>query len=120
MAYDEELAERIRAAVSEEPNVTELKMFGGLAFLINGNMAACAANAGTLMLRVPPDSGGELAEQPGVEPVEMQGRLMTGWLYVSPDLLETEESLGRWLQLGVEYARSLPPKVRKPGSRARR
>jgi hypothetical protein len=110
MAYDEELAARIRELVSEEPGLTEQRMFGGLAFLIHGNMAVAASSAGGLLLRVPPEQTGELAGKPHAERFAMRGREMDGWLRVDADGLGAERDLERWVSLGVAYARQLPPK----------
>jgi len=110
MAYDEELATRIRELVGEEPGLTEQRMFGGLAFLIHGNMAVSASGAGGLLLRIPPERTGELACKPHAERFAMRGREMDGWLRVDADGLETKRDLERWVSLGVAYARQLPPK----------
>ena len=93
--------------------VTEKKMFGGLAFLINGNMSVAASGQGGLLVRVDPADNDALLAEPGVEPMEMGGRgAMKGWLRVNPDVLEDEETLGAWVTRGVSYARSLPAKKR--------
>jgi hypothetical protein len=110
MAYDEALAARIRQLVSEEPGLTEQRMFGGLAFLIHGNMAVGASSAGGLLLRVPPEQTAELAGRPHAQPFEMRGREMDGWLRVDADGLGTESELQEWVSLGVAYARRLPRK----------
>ena len=111
MAYDEVLAERIRDIVTGEPGLTEQKMFGGLAFLVNGNMAAAASNEGGLMLRVEPARTEELLAEPYADPFTMRGdKPMNGWLRVRREGLEDEADLERWVAIGVSYARSLPPK----------
>jgi TfoX/Sxy family transcriptional regulator of competence genes len=110
MAYDERLADRIRELVLAEPGLTEKKMFGGLAFLINGNMSVAASGQGGMLLRVDPDDSDELTARPGVEPMEMRGRSMRGWLRVDESAIETPEQLDEWVARGVDYARSLPPK----------
>ena len=110
MAYDEQLARRIRELVSGEPGLTEQRMIGGLAFLIHGNMAVAASSAGGLLLRVPPERTGELAGKPHAERFSMRGREMDGWLRVDADGLETKPDLEQWVSLGVAYARQLPPK----------
>jgi TfoX/Sxy family transcriptional regulator of competence genes len=110
MAYDEDLANRIRELIAGEPDVTEKKMFGGLAFLIGGNMSVAASGQGGLMLRVDPEDTDALLGEPHAQPFEMRGREMQGWLRVATDGLQTQEQLEPWVRRGVEYARSLPPK----------
>jgi TfoX/Sxy family transcriptional regulator of competence genes len=110
MAYDEELAGRIRALLSDEPGVKEQKMFGGLAFLVNGNMAVAASSHGGLLARVDPADGEKLLAKPHVQLMEMGGRKMAGWLRVDAEALRTKRQLGPWVDRGVSYARSLPPK----------
>ena len=110
MAYDEDLAARIRAQLGSQP-VTEKKMFGGLAFLVGGNMSVAASGQGGLMVRVPPDETAALLEEPGAAEFEMSGRgAMKGWLRVDGPVLDDDAALARWVERGVEYARSLPPK----------
>ena len=110
MACDEELAERIRHAVDGEGGVSEQRMFGGLAFLVNGNMAVAASGQGGLMLRVDPAESEALTQGPDAERIVMRGRAMDGWLRVGVDALGSESDLLRWVDIGVTYARSLPPK----------
>lgn len=110
MAYDEDLAERIRRLVQEEPGLTEKKMFGGLAFLINGNMSVSASGQGGLLLRADPEQTDALLDEPHAEPFVMRGRAMDGWLRVDSAGLERRDDLERWVSRGVSYARSLPPK----------
>lgn len=110
MAYDHELADRIREAVQGEPGVTEKQMFGGLAFLVNGNMAVSASSQGGLLLRVDPADTESLLDEPHVRRFEMRGREMDGWLRVDPTVLGTDADLERWVGVGVSYARALPPK----------
>ncbi|MGZ4455377.1 MAG: TfoX/Sxy family protein [Nocardioides sp.] len=110
MAYDEELAARIRFLVEGEPGLSEKKMFGGLAFLIGGNMAVAASGEGGLMLRTDPGDTAVLLEDPHARPMVMRGREMTGWMRVDDAGLTTDEDLQRWVNVGVTYARSLPPK----------
>ena len=110
MAYDEDLAERIRGLVASEPGVTEMRMFGGLAFLIGGNMAVAASGQGGLMVRVDPGETEALVAEPHARPFEMRGRPMDGWLRVDDDGVRTREQLEPWVERGVAYARSLPPK----------
>jgi TfoX/Sxy family transcriptional regulator of competence genes len=106
VAYDEELAERIRALVSGEPRLTEKKMFGGLAFLVGGNMAVGASGQGGLLVRVDPEQSDELVASTTARPMEMRGREMAGWLRVDP----ADDELAEWVERGVTFARSLPPK----------
>jgi hypothetical protein len=110
MAYDEVLAERIRDVVQGEPGLTEKKMFGGLAFLIGGNMAAAASGQGGILLRVHPAETESLVSEPHVGRFEMRGRAMDGWLRVDLAAVESDDDLERWVAHGVAYARSLPPK----------
>ena len=110
MAYDTDLADRIRAQLSGESGVSEMRMFGGLAFLINGHMAVAVSGAGGLMLRCPPSRTESLLTETGAHPLEMRGREMAGWLRVDADDDMPEPVLARWVGIGREYARSLPPK----------
>lgn len=110
MAYDEDLANRIRELIAGEPDLTEKKMFGGLAFLIGGNMSVAASGQGGLMVRVDPDDTDALVAKPHAGPFEMRGRSMQGWLRVSAEGLRTKRELEPWVRRGVEYARSLPAK----------
>jgi len=113
MAYDEELAARIRELVKDEPGLTEQRMFGGLAFLINGNMSVSASGQGGLLLHVDPDETEALVSEPHAQRFEMRGRAMDGWLRVASEGLRTGPELERWVACGVSYARSLPPKRQK-------
>jgi TfoX/Sxy family transcriptional regulator of competence genes len=110
MAYDEDLANRIRELVGAEDGLTEKKMFGGLAFMLNGNMAVSASGQGGLLLHVDPAQTDELVAKPHAEPFVMRGRAMSGWLRVAPEGVGDKRSLARWVGRGVDYARSLPPK----------
>ncbi len=110
MAYDAELATRIREVVRGDPGLSEKRMFGGIAFLVDGNMAVSASGQGGLMLRVDPGRSGTLVDQQHVRRVEMRGRQMVGWLRVDGELLGTDRELRHWVDLGLAYARSLPPK----------
>jgi TfoX/Sxy family transcriptional regulator of competence genes len=110
VAYDEELAGRIRERVGLEPAVTETKMFGGLAFLVGGNMAVAASGQGGLLVRVDPAESDKLVAETAARPMEMRGREMRGWLRVESDAVRSEPALARWIDLGVAYARSLPAK----------
>jgi TfoX/Sxy family transcriptional regulator of competence genes len=110
MAYDEHLAQRVRELLAPEAGVTEKRMFGGLAFLINGHMAVSVSGQGGLLLRVPPEQTDALLAKPHAGPMEMRGRTMDGWLRVAPEGVVERRQLVRWVSRGVEYARSLPPK----------
>jgi TfoX/Sxy family transcriptional regulator of competence genes len=110
MAYDEDLADRIRIAVQDEDGVSEKRMFGGLAFLVNGNMAVAASGQGGLMLRVDPAESDSLVREDGVARFVMRGREMDGWLRVDPSATASEDALTRWVGIGVTYASGLPPK----------
>jgi hypothetical protein len=110
VAYDEELANRIRELVGGEPDLTEQKMFGGLAFLIGGNMAVAASGQGGVLVRVDPVQSDTLVATTNARPMEMRGRQMRGWLRVDPDDVRTKRQLAKWVDLGATYARSLPAK----------
>src|ERR687894_1139787 len=108
MAYDEELAERIRDLVGGEPGLTEQKMFGGLAFLIGGNMAVAASGQGGVLVRIDPVESDALVATTSARLMEMRGRQMPGWLRVDAEDVRTDDELARWVELGTTYARSLP------------
>jgi len=110
MAYDTELADRIRFLIGTGPGVTEKKMFGGLAFLVGGNMAISASGQGGALVRVDPADSGALTATGHATLAVMGGRTMQGWLRVSSGDLETDEQLTEWVTRAVVYARSLPPK----------
>ncbi len=110
MPYDQDLANRIRELIASEPDVTEKKMFGGLAFLIAGNMSVAASGQGGLMVRVPPEASDSLAAKAHASRLVMRGREMDGWLRVADEGVKTKQALEPWVKLGVTYARSLPPK----------
>ena len=110
MAYDEELAERIRELVRDEPGLAEQKMFGGLAFLLGGNMAIAASGQGGILVRVDPAESETLVATTPAQPMEMRGRQMKGWLRVDEQDVRTKPELQRWAELGTAYARSLPAK----------
>lgn len=110
MAYDEDLASRIRELVAGEPGVDEKRMFGGLAFLVGGNMSVAASGQGGLLVRVGPAQSDDLLDEPHVEPFVMRGRAMRGWLRVEPDGVLSTSQLEPWVRRGVAFARSLPPK----------
>jgi TfoX/Sxy family transcriptional regulator of competence genes len=110
MAYDQELAERIRGLIGGDPDLTEKKMFGGLAFLIGGNMAIAASGEGGAMVRVDPAESDDLVATTPASPAVMRGREMPGWLRIGSDDLQTDDELTAWVRRGTSYARSLPPK----------
>jgi len=110
VAYDEELASRMRELLGDEPNLTEMKMFGGLAFLIGGNMAIAASGQGGALVRVDPADSDQLVATTAAELMEMRGRQMAGWLRVDAEHLRTKDELSAWVERGVSYARSLPAK----------
>jgi TfoX/Sxy family transcriptional regulator of competence genes len=113
VAYDEDLAERIRALITKTHPVTEQEMFGGLAFLIGGNMAIAASGQGGVLVRVDPAEAEQLIATTNAEPMVMGGRAMTGWLHVAAPDVRTGPQLGKWVTLGAAYASSLPPKSPK-------
>jgi hypothetical protein len=110
MPYDEALADRIRELLAAEPRLTEQKMFGGLAFLIGGNMAIAASGQGGALVRVDPDRSDAIVASTRARPMEMRGRQMQGWLRVAPEDLRTKRQLAKWVTLGATYARLLPLK----------
>jgi TfoX/Sxy family transcriptional regulator of competence genes len=110
VAYDEDLADRIRELLAGERAVTEQKMFGGLAFLIGGNMAVAASGQGGVLVRVDPDHGEKLVKSTGAEMMVMRGRAMAGWLRVEAEDVRTKAQLRKWVDIGVAYAKSLPAK----------
>jgi hypothetical protein len=110
MAYDEELADRIRALLGDRAGLTEQKMFGGLSFMIGGNMAVAASGQGGILVRVDPDESAELVATTPAEPMEMRGRSMSGWLRVATDDVADDSALAAWVERGAGYAASLPPK----------
>ena len=110
VAYDEALADRIRQLIADEAGLKEQKMFGGLAFLLNGNMAIAASGQGGLLVRVDPNESDALVQQTSAEVMVMRGREMPGWLRVDAESVHTKKQLAAWVGLGVAFARSLPPK----------
>jgi TfoX/Sxy family transcriptional regulator of competence genes len=109
VAYDLELADRLREILAAEPRVTEKRMFGGLAFLVQGRLAVSASSQGGLLLRVDPGQTEALLAHPQVSPFVMRGRQMSGWVRVEVDGSTTDDELDRWVQYGLDYAESLPP-----------
>jgi len=110
VAFDELLAHSIRELLADEPGVSEKKMFGGLAFLVQGNMAIAASRDGGALVRVDPAQADKIVASTGAEIAVMQGRPMRGWLRVSADDVRTIRQVGKWVKLSAGYARSLPPK----------
>ena len=117
VAYDEDLAARVRDLIGPDPELTEKKMFGGLAFLIRGHMAISASGQGGVLVHVDPGQSAGLVATTRATTAVMQGREMPGWLRVGPEDLASDDDLSRWVDIGIGYARSLPPKQparRKP------
>ena len=110
MAYDEDLADRIRELISGEKGLEEKRMFGGLAFLINGNMAVAASGQGGLLVRMAADDADKLVDGKHVSPMVMAGREARGWLRVATDGVKTKRQLQSWVSRGAGYARALKPK----------
>jgi TfoX/Sxy family transcriptional regulator of competence genes len=110
VTYDERLADRIRELVASESDLTEKKMFGGLAFLVGGNMAVAASGQGGVLVRVDPAQSDTLVATTNARLMEMRGRQMQGWLRLDPADLRTKRQLAKWVELGTSYARSLPAK----------
>ncbi|BBX92441.1 TfoX/Sxy family protein [Mycolicibacterium boenickei] len=110
MAFDPDLANRIRELTASERGLDEKRMFGGLAFLINGNMAVAATREGGLMVRVSRDDGEKLVQRDHVEPMVMGGREMRGWLRITGPGIKTKHQLQSWVERGIAYAKGLPPK----------
>jgi TfoX/Sxy family transcriptional regulator of competence genes len=110
MAYDTDLADRIRELLGTARGVHEKRMFGGLAFLIDGHMTVAASGQGGLLVRVPPEETDKLLDRAHVSPMVMAGREARGWLRVEPDGVKTKRQLHGWVTRGLNYVRSLPPK----------
>lgn len=110
MAFDEDLADRIRELIAGERGVSEQRMFGGLAFLVGGNMSVAASGQGGLLVRVDPEQTGALARKAHANHFKMRGREMRGWLRVSAEGVRTKRQLEPWVRRGITYARSLPSK----------
>ena len=108
--YDEGLADRIREVIGAPRDLTEKKMFGGLAFLLGGNMAIAASGEGGVLVRVDPSESDKIVDGTNAEPAVMRGRPMSGWLRVAPEHLRTKRQLAKWVELGMAYAGSLPKK----------
>ena len=110
MAYDEALAQRIRDLLNGEPGLTSRKMFGGLGFMVEGHMAVAASHSGDLLVRVDPATGAQWIDGERVNPMEMRGRPMTGWLLVAADAVADDQALQVWVDRGVAHVRTLPRK----------
>ncbi|BBX25522.1 TfoX/Sxy family protein [Mycolicibacterium alvei] len=110
MTFDPDLADRIRELTASENGVDEKRMFGGLAFLVNGHLAVAASRDGGLMVRLSRDDADKLLQRDHVEPMVMGGREMRGWLRVAGPGIKTKRQLQPWVARGVDYAKSLPPK----------
>ena len=110
MAYDKELASRIRELMADEPGLTEKKMFGGIGFMVGGNMAVGASGQGGILVRVDPDESAELVASTPAELMEMRGRTMAGWLRVDTADVADDGALAQWVDRGTAYAASLPAK----------
>ena len=110
MAYDTDLADRIRELLGTVRGVDEKRMFGGLAFLINGNMSVAVSKQGGILVRVPPDDTEKLLARAHVNPMVMAGREARGWIRVDADGVKTKRQLSTWVTRGVEFAQGLPPK----------
>ncbi len=110
MAYDEELADRIRELIASEPGLSEKKMFGGLVFMFDGHMSVAVSGQGGLLLRVDPEEQAALLARPHTSAFVMQQKEMRGWLRVGDEGLESDEELAFWVERGVNHAQTLPPK----------
>ena len=110
MAYDETLADRVRAFLEGAPLLTEKKMFGGLGFMVRGNMAVAVSSQDGLMVRIDPAEGDHLVATTAAYPMEMRGRELSGWLRVDADDLASDDALAEWVRRGASYAGSLPAK----------
>ncbi len=113
MAYDEDLADRIRELIADEDNVSEQKMFGGLAFLINGNMAIAASGGGGALVRADPAESDAIVAKTKASPMVMRGKEMRGWLRVDAEDVRTKRQLAKWVGIGTSYARALPAKGKR-------
>jgi TfoX/Sxy family transcriptional regulator of competence genes len=109
VAYDADLADRIRELLLFEPDVVEKRMFGGITFLIGGHIAVGVSGSGGLLMRSEHEDTEELLTQPHVEPFVMRGRALRGWVRVGEEAVVDDEELQRWVEAGVGFARSLPP-----------
>jgi TfoX/Sxy family transcriptional regulator of competence genes len=119
VAYDEELANRVRELLADERAVSEMPMFGGLAFLLHGNMSVAVSSQGGLLVRVGPQESDAAAGRPHASLMQMGKRQMTGWIRVAPEGVRSKRELNTWVQRGVGFARTLPPKGAKGRPRRR-
>ncbi len=110
MAYDEDLAQRLRELLADEDAITEKEMFGGLAFLLHGHMSVSASRNGGLLVRIDPGDTDACLMRPHVALMKMGGRTMDGWITVAPEGLKTKRQLAAWVKRGVMFAKTLPPK----------
>jgi TfoX/Sxy family transcriptional regulator of competence genes len=110
MAYDEDLANRLRELLADEDAITEKKMFGGLAFLLHGNMTVSASGQGGLLARIDPADTEAALARPHAALMEMGKRSMAGWIRVAPEGVKTKRELAAWVKRSVAYAKTLPPK----------
>ena len=110
MTFDEDLASQLRALLADEDSVTEKKMFGGLAFLMNGNMCVSASRNGDLLVRIDPADTAAVLAPPRVTVMKMRERTMAGWIIVAPEAVKTKRDVATWVKRGVAFARTLPPK----------
>ena len=110
MAYDEDLAHRLRELLADEDAITEKRMFGGLSFLLHGNMSVSASRNGGLLVRIDPAETDAALARPHVKLMEMGGRTMAGWITVAPEGLKTKRQLEPWVKRSVAFAKTLPRK----------
>ncbi len=110
MAYDEDLANRLRELLAERNDISEKKMFGGLAFLLGGHMALAASGQGGLLVRVDPENDSEALSQSGASRMVMRGREMSGWIRVAPEAIANQRQLSTWVRRAIAYTSALPPK----------
>ncbi|WP_021596020.1 MULTISPECIES: TfoX/Sxy family protein [Actinomadura] len=110
MSYDEKLAERVRDILQDRPGLTQKRMFGGIAWLVDGNMSVVVRSEGDLMVRVAPEDHDAMLAEPGAATMVMRGRPLRGWITVAPDACATPSALTTWVERGLAYATTLPPK----------
>jgi TfoX/Sxy family transcriptional regulator of competence genes len=110
VAYDEALADRIRELLAPREAVTERKMFGGIGFMVGGNMACGVSSSSELIVRLDPEDYDDGVAEPGARPFDMTGRPMKGWILVDPEVIASDEDLAGWVDAGADFAASLPPK----------